>query len=252
MYRVRARRFASLAWRAGLVLLLGTTAAFCQDERRVVSPDGQIEFRLFVGHDGYLSRLAYAVNYRGKPLLETSFLGFDIKNQEPMLGENVGLVTSHTASEGRFNTLVGEFMQNGSLGRRIDVEVRAYNDGVAFRYRLPRSGPLDELFVRDEITEFALAKGAEIEGAGIRTMPVFASLSGVGFLGIAEGRRADYPHARLETESGTILITRLPRHTDDPNLAWASSTPMVFPWRAIVVATTREKLAQSPILNDLN
>jgi len=232
--------------------LCSAVAAFAQDERRVVSPDGQMEFRLFVGHDGYLSRLAYAVNYQGKPLLETSFLGFDIKNQEPMLGENVGLVTSHTASEGRFNTLVAEFMQNGSLGRRIDVEVRAYNDGVAFRYKLPRSGPLQELFVRDEITEFALPKGAEIEGTGMRTMPVTASLSGVGFLEIAQVKSSDYPRARLEIESGTILITRLPRREDDPNLAWASSTPMVFPWHAVIVATTREKLAQSPTLNDLN
>ncbi len=230
--------------RAFALLLLICAVGSAQDERRVVSPDGQVEFRLFVGHDGYLSRLAYAVTYQGKPLIETSFLGFDIKNQEPLLGENVGLVTSHTASEGRFNTLVGEFMQNGSLGRRIDVEVRAYNDGVAFRYKLPRSGPLDELFVRDEITEFALPKGAEIEGT-------VAKLSGLGFIGIAQGKAADYPRARLEVESGTILITRLPRREDDANLAWASTTPAVFPWRAVVVAATRDKLAQSPILADL-
>jgi alpha-glucosidase len=240
--------------RAFVLLLLLCAVGAAQDERRVVSPNGQVEFRLFLAQPegGFLPRLAYLVNYQGKPLIETSFLGFDIKNQEPLLGENVGLVTSHAASEGRFNTLVAEYMQNGSLGRRIDLEIRAYDDGVAFRYRLPRSGPLDELFVRDEITEFALAKGAAIEGGGMMTMPVIASINGVGFIEIAEGKASSYPHARLEIETGTILITRLPRHADDPNLAWASSAPAVFPWRAILVATTREKLAQSPILNDLS
>ena len=240
--------------RAFVLLLLLCAVGAAQDERRVVSPNGQVEFRLFLAQPegGFLPRLAYLVNYQGKPLVETSFLGFDIKNQEPLLGENVGLVTSHTASEGRFNTLIAEFMQNGSLGRRIDLEIRAYDDGVAFRYRLPRSGPLDELFVRDEITEFALAKGAAIEGTGMLNNPVIASLNGVGFIEIAEGKASTYPEARLEIEAGSILITRLPRHADDPNLAWASSTPAVFPWRAVILATARDKLAQSPILNDLS
>jgi len=244
--------------RLPILLLLAIAAdlapASAQDDRRLLllSPDGQVEFRLFIGvpPEGIYPRLAYLVNYQGKPLVEASFLGFDIKNQEPMLGENVGLVTSRTSTEGRFNTLVAEFMQNGSLGRRIDLEVRAYNDGVAFRYKLPRSGPLDELFVRDEITEFAVADGV-MEGKGMLTMPVVAVLRGGGFVEIAEGKAGTYPHARLEIESGSILITRLSQRGDDPNLAWSSMTPTVFPWRAVVVAGTREKLARSQILADL-
>jgi len=38
-------------------------------------------------------------------------------------------------------------MQNGSLGRRINVEVRAADDGIAFRYVIPRSTPLEELLI---------------------------------------------------------------------------------------------------------
>lgn len=238
-----------------LLTLLAVSAAFAQDARRVVSPDGQMEFRLFIAEPAASMppRLAYLVNYRGKPLVETSFLGFDIRHQEPMLGENVGLVKSQNSTEGRFNTLLCEFMQNGSLGRRIDVEVRAYNDGVAFRYRLPRSAPLNDLYVADEVTEFALANGSKVEGQGLLPFPVFASLDGTGSIGIFEGRsEAGYQRANLEIESGSVLITRLQQHKDDPTLAWESRTPFVFPWRAIIVAGDHAKLAQSPILSDLN
>lgn len=233
--------------------LLPAIAAFGQDERRVVSPNGLLEFRLFLAQPegGLMARLAYRVDYRGAPLIETSFLGFDIKNQEPLLGENVGLMSSRTGSEARCNTLLAEFMQNGSQGRRIDVEARACNDGVAFRYRLPRSAPLDELFIRDEITEFAMA-GVQLERTQWPAMPVIVARKNGGFVELAEGPGAGYPRPRLERESGGILITRLTQWADDPNLAWSGTTPMVFPWRAIVVAESRERLAQSDVLAGLN
>ncbi len=239
--------------RAVALALLLTAAGQAQDERRVVSPDGQTEFRLYLAQPegGLMARLAYRVNYHGAPLIETSFLGFDIKNQEPLLGENVGLVTSRAGSDLRCNTLVAEFMQNGSQGRRIDVEVRVYNDGVAFRYRLPRSAPLDELFVRDEVTEFALA-GVRTEGRGMLPMPFVAARNGGGYLEIAEGSSAGYPRPRLEVETGSILITRLTAWGDDPNLAWSGTTPMVFPWRAVAVAGSREGLAKTDVLAELN
>ena len=48
-----------------------------------------------------LSRIAYQVIYRGKPLLNTSYLGIDIQDQEPLLGENVGLTSSSTTQRSR-------------------------------------------------------------------------------------------------------------------------------------------------------
>ena len=44
---------------------------------------------------------------------------------------------------------VAEYMQNGSIGRRIDVEVRVFDDRLEFRYRIPRSTALDEILIEE-------------------------------------------------------------------------------------------------------
>lgn len=124
---------------AALVLPLALQGQ--QDERRVVSPNGQLEFRIFVAQpDGALfSRIGYQVFFRGKPLIAASWMGLDIRDQEPFLGENPGFMSSDSASNPKdhLNSLVAHYMQNGSLGRRLDVEIRASDDGVAFRYLIP-------------------------------------------------------------------------------------------------------------------
>ncbi len=146
-----------------IALLLAPCAAKAQDERRVVSPNGEFEFHIFVGQpkDGLWPRIGYQVSFRGKPLIATSWMGLDIRDQQPLLGENAGLVSSETASNkaGHFDSLIAHYMQNGSLGRRLDVEIRAYDDAVAFRYIIPRSTPLKDLFIQDEATEFNFPQG---------------------------------------------------------------------------------------------
>ena len=49
-----------------------------------------------------------------------------------------------------YGRLVAEYMQNGSLGRRINIEVRAADDGVAFRYVIPQTTPLVKMLIEDE------------------------------------------------------------------------------------------------------
>ena len=90
-----------------------------QDETRVTSPNGQFEFRLFTGQPtGALwPRIGYVVSYKGKPLLTTSWLGIDIRDQEPFLAENPGFMYA----DKKPNSAVAHYMQNGSLGRRLEV-----------------------------------------------------------------------------------------------------------------------------------
>jgi hypothetical protein len=237
--------------RRGLVLLLLLAAsAAAQDERRVLSPNGQLEFRLALAQpeSGSLFRLAYQMEYRGKPLIDTSFLGFNIRNQEPLLGENVGLTGSRTGHEKGYNTLVAEYMQNGSLGRRINVEVRAADDGIAFRYVIPRSTPLEEILIEDELTEFDFG-GAMVPARG--TLPLAIEKAGTGWVEIAEAGSEGYPPADLTRVQGSILRTRLAARPDDPHLAYIGATPLTTPWRVVVVGGDREHLRQTEILRML-
>ena len=137
------------------VVLALAVCARAQDERRVVSPNGRTEFRIFIAQSpqGGLSRLAYEALFSGKITVKTSFLGINIVNQEPILGENVGLTGAKTVDGPGFRGLLLDYMQNGSIGRRLGLEVRAYDDRVEFRYIIPRSTALDEILIEDELTE---------------------------------------------------------------------------------------------------
>src|ERR1700674_4861444 len=116
----KRRGFRSLA-----SLLLAAAAALAETDRvHVTSPDGQIELHLFIitPTDSRLVRLAYAVTFHGKLLLDTSLLGIAIHDQEPILGETVGLSTSKTGSVDETYT--------APLGKRRTVRNR-YNSLTA-------------------------------------------------------------------------------------------------------------------------
>jgi hypothetical protein len=187
--------------------LLFACVASAQDERRIASPNGQMEFRLFIAREeNNLSRLAYQVFYRGQPLVKTSFLGLDIEAQEPLLGENVGLTSAASAANGKFNSLIAKFMQNGSLGRLINIEARAYDDGIAFRYVIPPSTPLADLVIVGESTEFQVSGAVEI----------------------GESKAEGYPAMHLVRTNETTQITKLDR-------TFEGATPLTCPWRIIAL-----------------
>jgi alpha-glucosidase len=257
-----------------LAFVVLTVAAFAQDERRVTSPNGQIEFRLFIAvqESNNLPRLAYEVLYRGKPLVKTSFMGLDIEVQEPLLGENVGLTSSGTAKTEKYNSLVAHYMQNGSLGRLIDVEVRAYNDGVAFRYVIPRSTPLMEFAITEEATEFRFAGKVppapvpwdEMLLSGFLDLkggpPWFEAVSqddrqpaaildlAPTWIAIAESKQGNYPPMRLiRTDQSTYLTRPFLRKS-----GFEATTPLTCPWRIISVGPDPKSVIKSVIVADLN
>lgn len=242
----------------GFLVLAGSSGVSAQDQQRVTSPDGAIEFRLFVDQPepSALFRLAYQVMFHGKPLINTSFLGLLVHNQEPALGENLGLMAAKTRSSEQYNALTAEYMQNGSLGRRINVEIRVFNDGVAFRYVVPESTPLRPMLLENELTEFALAQDADavraIAPGAMMALPFVTEQRGVGWVAIDELRGGSYPRMYLGRQDGNILISRLPPGRDESAVAWEGNTPMTCPWRILAIGATRESVSQSKLISNLN
>jgi alpha-glucosidase len=248
--------------RACLILLLSFTLK-AQDERRVISPNGQLDFRLFVAQPkGALwGRVGYQVFIAGKPLIATSWMGLDIRDQEPFLGENPGFMSSDTGasdSNGHYTWLVAHYMQNGSLGRRLDVEVRAYNDGVAFRYVIPKSNPLEDILIRDEATEFNFARPDVLSRLNKQPdfdLPFIIEQPGIGWVAIAdagpESKSPKYPRTYL-IRSETGMLTNLARSRNEPTVAYAGTTPLTWPWRVLIVGPDRARLMRSETLRDLN
>lgn len=240
--------------------------SYQEDLHIVRSPDGAVEFQIFVGQpvvveSAVLPRMAYRVLYKGMPLLETSFLGFELRAQNP-IGEKPGLNKFESGAganpDGKaFNWGIAHFLQNGSQGRLYDVEMRAYNSGVAFRYHIPWSAPMEYILIEGENTEFqftATARSAEAKTA-IADLPVdrefklpfFVEQSGLPTIAIsqstAEPRTPDAePYAPLtvrhDTSSvqGPTMVTQLARLKDQPWIAVDSKPPFTTPWRVISIA----------------
>ncbi len=281
------------------IFFLALAAAACalgqsSDLLSISSPNGQIQFQLFLTQQPDPSepynRLAYQVSFKGKKLIDTSFMGLNIQDQ-PILGVNVGLETSKTASvdetytvpagktrniRDHYNSLVAEYLQNGTLGRRIAVEVRAYDDGVAFRYVVPWSNPLVDMSIVDEFTEFQFAKDAEtyplilkdfqtpyedqynrITLSGIHpdsliALPFLVEQPGVGWVAVTEADIDNYSGMYLKHEDGRIMISTLAPRVDDNTLAVRTSAPMSCPWRVLLIGSEPGRLIESNIVGSLN
>ena len=240
------------------MLLLLPSSLPAQDERVATSPDGQLAIHIFatIPKDALWGRIGYQVWYRGKPLLTTSWIGLDIRDQEPFLGENPGFMSSDAASGPGFNSVTAHYMQNGTLGRRIDVELRAYNDGVAFRYSMPRSNPLFDFYLREEMTEFNFADPAAL--AHLKPQPDYdipftVEVPGAGPVTITdagESKTSAYPPMYL-LRTSTGLRTTLPRSKKDSTVAYSGHTPLTWMWRVVAVGVDPAHLAQSNVLKGL-
>jgi len=210
--------------------------------RGVESPDGRIEFRIFVTQprEQSLTRPAYQVLYRGKILIDTSFLGLEITDQEPILGENTGLTTSSSRAGASYNSLTVEYLQNGSLGRRLNVEVRVSDNGIAFRYVIPFSTPLADLSIDDEDTEFALPHNPKAPLA----LPFVLEEPGAGWVEITEVPEAKFPRVSLIQTDGSALVTQLASR-------YQGKTPFTCPWRVILIGPDKDRLGQADLVREL-
>jgi alpha-glucosidase len=282
-------------FRSILLLILAASLGFAEgDVVKVASPNGEIELRLMVSQpraDFALPRAAYQVYFQGKRLIDTSYLGFDIEDPVPLLGENVGLSSSKTESvdetysvptgkartiRNRYNALFAEFMQNGSLGRRLHVDARAYDDGVAFRVSIPFTTPTPEVRVDHELSEFNFAKDgtayplilrnfqtnyedeysrltlSSIHSESVIGLPFLLEQPGIGWVAITEAHLENYAGMYLTHVAGTKLISTLAPKPDQPSMSIYSKTPLVSPWRVLMIGTDPGKFIESNLVGNLN
>jgi alpha-glucosidase len=275
------------------LVCLAASAAFAQtDPVQVASPDGQLVMRLFIvsPKDSILIRLAYSVSFRGKPLIDTSLLGITLHDVDVLLGETVGLVTSKVESvdetyavplrprtkiRNHYNSLIAQYLQNGSLGRRVTIEARAYDDGIAFRYFIPRTSTVEDLQIEEELTDFRFAQDGDAYTAGVRYyqsgkgeyqrtklsaiarssltgLPFLVQQPGVGWVAITEAQIDNYPAMFVFHPEGTTMRTTLTPLANDASMAMHGMTPAETPWRILMVASEPRKFLDSDISRNLN
>ncbi len=151
----------------GLAALLGACAApetVVVEYEALTSPDGRLEavFSLTNGSPSY--RLKYA----GKTVVKESRLGYKLMDGT-LLDRDFTLAAAERDSldevwtpvwgeEAQIRNCYKEMLMKLSRedGVNMNIRVRMYNDGLAFRYEFPQENKLTYFKVADELTEFAM------------------------------------------------------------------------------------------------
>lgn len=147
---------------------LALAACNTAPESRLQSPDGNIGVAFATEADGVP---AYSVVYCGDTIVRNSTMGFRL------LGENSDLSSGfsvegvdHGSHSGSWAPVWGENdsiadnynsmtvrLKQKATGLKMNLEFRAYDDGVGFRYVFPEQSGVDSLLIAEELTQFAMA-----------------------------------------------------------------------------------------------
>jgi alpha-glucosidase len=168
----------------------------------------------------------------------------------------------------------GSVRLQSATGIEWHVDLRAYDDGVAFRYRIPEQGALGEVELREEITEFrldgeptAMFSGydnftssheatfeskpvGEIPSAKLLEMPLLVTWADGPAAAITEGRVRRFAGMYLQRAEGesNVLRARLSPLPSRKDVCVAGKAPIESPWRVVLLGDHAGKLLESNLL----
>jgi alpha-glucosidase len=268
------------------IFILALSITGCKkniDKVELISPDGSYIFKLDVKDD-----FAYSIYWNDMPIIEKSALGFKL-NDGTILPGDVTLVNIEKASNNtswkpvygekseytdHYNEFVVHLKSTGWQGA-LALRVRAYNEGVAFRYEINSNGDLQ---IDNELTEFTYPVDANVwvstaaqseikkyrlsELSFIAERPLLAELSDSVFTAIGEAALVDFARMRYEkheSKSNTLLaaLSKEVVASDEADKSNENTKyhPVVVPgggyntpWRYVMAGKTTAQILQNNYL----
>jgi alpha-glucosidase len=261
------------------------TAPPLHAQARVASPDGRTAVTVELRE----GRLTYRLDRDGRPLILPSLLGFEFRGAPPLRdGFRITDTTRQSHDEwwtqpwgevarvrDQHNELAVAVEEVAAPNRRFILRVRAFDDGVGFRYEFPEQPGMGEFQISEELTEFALADNARswwipsnyarkdrsemLYSSGpvsvldsVQTPLTMQTRDGRTFLVIHEANLADYARMFLHgarSESRTLAAALAPLAD---GVKVRGRAPFVTPWRTIQLADKATDLAPSLLGLKLN
>jgi alpha-glucosidase len=278
---------------AGLFVLLITTApAFGQTSWNVSSPDGHNTIAVARQADG---ALVWRVTRDGQPILADSPLGIRRADQEFTTGLTFVSAAAPRTIDERYTLPAGKRHDHvvsgreqtltfaNAAGARVEVVLRAHDDGVAFRYRFPESAPGTKTVV-EERTGFHVPQGSTawmlpqqevhkygpayedfyVEVPSGTAAPRSDGWSFPALFRISTGRWMLISESAVDEHScGSHLAAEAPGGVyrlkfPDPKeglgvgaVEPVSSLPWTLPWRVVIIGGDAGRIVESDLVNDL-
>lgn len=262
------------------------SSVFAKDYK-ILSPDGKITVSVSVG-----SEIAYSVNYGNAVVLNSSSISFNFK-QAPPLGKNMKVIADNNFSvdetwqpvlkryseiRNHYNGLHLNLIENKFPGRKIDVEFRVFNDGVAFRTEFPKQFGDRDNVMTDELSQFNFSENhtcwavnygsyttsqevefferkiKEISSEMVIGLPMTVKINEKCYVAITEADLDDYAGMYVKSNGdGGVCSALSPRKGQPENGEKVKfKTPHKTPWRVIIIGETPGKLVESEIIQNLN
>jgi alpha-glucosidase len=256
-----------------LLLLFVATAQplFSQNSKELTSPDGKLKFSFTLNTEGIPS---YSIFYKGKTIVLPSFLGISewqknlvmsdviVSEQDttwkPVYGER-SQIRDH------YKEIDLRLLQNVNGQVSLTLQVRAYNEGIAFRYFFDENkngGPY--LHITAESTEFNFQENTKAwfipmaqslhqllplkDWPGESDRPLTLELPNGLFACLTEAEMTNYARTkfRLNPDKPNSIQTSLYGAVDE-------IAPFHSPWRVVMVAEKAgDLLANNDLILNLN
>jgi len=261
-------------------LLLGTaTPAWAAT---VASPDGRIVVTVDVDNEG---KPFYEVALAGKPLIARSQLGFNFTDEDPVRrnmkidGETRATVDTRWEQPwgerqwvaDKHNELAVALVErSGESPRRLTVRVRAFDNGIGFRYEFPNRAAKPETRIAEELTEFVIApegtawwiqagdwnryeqiyQQTPIEDVSMAHTPITMRLADGTHLSFHEAALVDYSGMWMQRMTGQRFRAHLSPSSRGAKVVRTGA--FTTPWRAIRIAPDAAGLVENDLELNLN
>jgi alpha-glucosidase len=270
----------SAACTAAVVLSLHAAVVATAQSLEVESP-GKVLKVTFELKDGVPT---YRVNRLGRPVIESSRLGFRLR-QGPPLDEGLKVVSTKTDRvdttwtqvwgeqkliRDHHNELQLELEPASGAPLRLQITFRVFDDGIGFRYHIPAQPGLTAIEIADEVTQFAMTGDHRVwwipafqpnryeyhytdsplsKTDKVHTPVTFETADGL-YLSIHEAALTDYPSMALWRKEGCTFDAALVPWSDGVKVR--GSTPVTSSWRTIEIADSPGGLIDNHLILNLN
>lgn len=269
-----------------IVITCSSFSAIAQKKVILKSPDGKIVFSFLLNKD----RPSYEVYYKGKSLIENSELSLEFKDGGLFAADLSLLKTKVTKVEekyelpigkaknitSRYNEVILPLKEQKVGGRQINIVVRVFDDGLAFRYEFLKQENWSAYALTAENSSFNLTGNPKVRTLlfnkdynnnhealyskvlmdqlpenNLMDLPTQFEYPGQVYVAITEASLRNYSGMYLIKTNGKLKsqLTPLPSQKD---VMVKAILPHHTPWRVVMISDRAGSFLASNILTNLN
>lgn len=265
-----------------------SVSVFASEPHILKSPDNRLQLTASLSQDG---RPRFSLSHDGIALVSGQLglvlkkarldSGFELLSAARVEKDTTYDIPIGKASQGRshYRELTLSLKETDDPGRQMNIRFRAFNDGLAFRYELPKQEAISPFVLMDELTRLQFTRDptahllplasytssyeryyerqpvSQIRSEELIGLPLLLEHPEDRWLAVTEANLVDYAGmylAHAKSPGGPLVsrLSPLPGREDGAKVL--GETPFVTPWRIIMVAERPGRLIESNIVFHLS